>query len=195
MSKAQLVRLLQNAYSGERAAAFAYSGHAKAVTLEIESAEIKKIELEELDHRSRLLQMLIELDAKPRPSRELIFALIGKTISFFCWMGGILNLLNIGWYFSMYGAGKFESGNIVEYEIAAKYAWSLGYQQYVSSLLHMAEVEWDHEYYFRNNCLKSGWSRIIKTWPPPPARELIQKNFLEYCSSRPQLASSKITAL
>ena len=53
----------------------------------------------------------------------------------------------------MYGAGRLESGNIVEYEIAAGYARDCGSGDLIDCLLTMAEVEWEHEKYFRSRVL------------------------------------------
>ena len=75
---------------------------------------------------------------------------------------------------SMYGAGKLERGNIVEYEIAARYAVDCGYQQFVESLLEMAEIEWDHELYFRKKSEESRWSKYIRVWSEPPPRKSIR---------------------
>tara|TARA_B110001454_G_scaffold124375_1_gene116019 strand:- start:784 stop:1350 length:567 start_codon:yes stop_codon:yes gene_type:complete len=178
--KNKLIYLLQNAHAGEKAAAFAYNGHHRSLKNPIEIADLKKIEDEELDHRHRLHAMLLELESGPRPSRERLMSLVGKTISFLCILGGYLNIFNFGWFMSMYGAGKLEAGNVVEYEVAAQMAVDAGYPQFVASLLNMAEIEWDHELYFRNKSLESGWAKWISIWPKPPPRELIQRNYLKY---------------
>lgn len=167
--KSKLIRLLQNAHAGERAAAFAYNGHWRSVQGQ-ERDEIKKIEAEEWEHRDCLFGMLKELDATPRTSREILMAIIGSFIFIFCRLGGWLNVANFGWFCSMYGAGKLEQGNIVEYEIASNRAKDAGYNHFVDLLLHMAQVEWDHELYFRQKALQSKWSKYFKMWDAPPAR-------------------------
>lgn len=169
-SKNDLIRLLQNAYSGEKAAAYAYRGHALSVTDSTEQEEIRQIEQEEWDHRSCIGQMLASLNAKPRLRREIIMTLIGLTIYSLCRLGGWLNLGNFGWFMSMYGAGKLEQGNIIEYEVGARAAIACGEPRFVKDLIHMAEVEWDHEAYFRSKALTSKWSKILKMWTPPPPR-------------------------
>jgi len=179
-SKDKLICLLQNAHAGEKAAAYAYNGHHRSLNDQREIADLKKIEDEEWDHRRRLHAMLVELGSGPRARRERMMSLVGKTISFFCIIGGYLNIFNFGWFMSMYGAGKLESGNIVEYEVAAQIALDAGYPQFIASLLDMAEIEWDHELYFRTKCIESGWSKWISVWPKPPPRERIQKNYLQY---------------
>lgn len=174
--KPQLIRLLQNAHAGERAAAFAYNGHWRSVR-GAERTEIQKIEKEEWDHRAELFKMIKELGAKPRALREFGMMIVGVCIFTLCRLGDWLNVAGFGWYTSMYGAGKLERGNIVEYEVAARYAHEAGYPQFVECLLVMAEVEWDHELFFRSKCLKSNWRNYIKLWDPPPARAAIREQF------------------
>lgn len=171
--KSKLVYLLQNAHAGERAAAFAYNGHWRSVSGQ-EAIDIKKIEMEEWEHRSCLFGMLQELGARPRLMRELGMAMIGITIFTICRLAGWLNIANFGWFCSMYGAGKLEQGNIVEYEIAARYAHEGGYRHFIEPLLHMAEIEWDHELYFRQKALQSKWSKYFQIWETPPPREQIR---------------------
>jgi len=178
--KDKLIKLLQDAHAGEKAAAFAYSGHARSLKDAREIADLKKIENEEWDHRERLAIMLTELGSGPRATREFLMSLVGHTISSLCILGGYFNILNFGWFMSMYGAGKLECGNIVEYEVAAQYAFAAGYPQFAPSLLDMSEIEWDHEFYFRQKTFESKWSRRIAIWSAPPPRDLIQKNFLKF---------------
>jgi hypothetical protein len=47
----KLVKLLQLAYSAEKAAAFAYVGHAGSVRNQLEKTAIKQIEMDEWQHR------------------------------------------------------------------------------------------------------------------------------------------------
>ena len=56
----------------------------------------------------------------------------------------------------MYGAGRLESHNVKEYEDAADLAVVSGHPEFVECLLEMAEVEWDHEAYFRGK-VESHW--------------------------------------
>ncbi len=169
-AKSQLIRLLQNAYSGEKAAAYAYRGHALSVSDPTEKAELLKIEEEEWEHRRCIGDMLETLGASPRPCRELLMTLIGCVIFGLCRLGGWFNFFNFGWFMSMYGAGKLEQGNIIEYEIGAREAILCGEHQFVESLIEMAEVEWDHEFYFRKKAQSSKWTDVIRLWNPPPPR-------------------------
>lgn len=175
-TRQDLIRLLQNAYSGEKAAAFAYRGHARSVSSSMERDEITKIENDEWEHREGLLRMLSSLDAKPRVSREIAMTAVGILIYCLCRLGGFFNFLNFGWYMSMYGAGKLERSNIGEYEVAALMARACGQNQFVEDLIHMAEVEWDHEMYFRSKALTSKWSKMIPVWSLPPPRNFTRQN-------------------
>lgn len=164
-----LIAVLQNAYSGELAASKAYDGHGRSVSDPAEKAEIAKIRAQELEHRELVGRLLAELGAGPDARKERVMALIGETISFLCLIGG--------WFIPMYGAGRLEAGNIVEYEDAARYAAGAGQDGMVDCLLRMAEVEWDHEAYFRKKSLQSVWSRVIPLWPAPPPRADIRAGF------------------
>ena len=79
----------------------------------------------------------------------------------------------------MYGAGKLESRNVREYEVAARFARSCGPIEYVEPLLTMVEVAWEHEKYFRSQVLKSALGRRLAMWQPPPPKENIRISFTE----------------
>jgi demethoxyubiquinone hydroxylase (CLK1/Coq7/Cat5 family) len=136
-----LIHILQNAYSGEIAAAYAYRGHWKSLKASAEQVRIKEIEAEEWDHRERVGRWLYDLGAKPRRLREIVFWAIGRTLGFTCFLSG--------WFMPMYFAGRLESGNVVEYEDASRFAAELSMQVCVDDLLDMARVEAEHEVFFR----------------------------------------------
>lgn len=136
-----MIRILRNAYSGEIAAAFAYRGHWKSLKESAERTEIKKIEAEEWHHRERVGRWLETLEAKPNRVREKIFWTLGRSLGATCFLSG--------WFMPMYFAGRLESGNIVEYEVAAGFAKELGMEECVEDLLDMARVEAEHEAFFR----------------------------------------------
>jgi rubrerythrin len=140
--KDNLVRILQNAYSGEVAAAYAYRGHWKSLKEGSERESIKRIEEEEWDHRRRVGEWLEKLGAKPRPAREKVFWTIGRTLGVTCHLSG--------WFMPMYFAGRLESQNSAEYEEAAEFAKELGMDECVADLLDMARVEVEHEEFFRS---------------------------------------------
>lgn len=136
-----LIRILQNAYSGELAAAYAYRGHWKSLKDGAEREGIKKIEAEEWAHRENVGRWLEKLDAGPKNLREKAFRALGRTLGASCYVSG--------WFFPMYFAGRLESGNVKEYEDAAALAAELGMRECVDELMDMARVEAEHEIFFR----------------------------------------------
>ena len=164
----KLIKILQLAYSGELAAGFAYRGHWQSLRDAEDRARVKTIEEEEWHHRRLVGEMLKDLGAGPLRIRELRAKIVGRTLGFLCHVSG--------WFMPMYGAGKLESRNIVEYEIAARHARECGRDDYVDCLLTMAEVEWEHERYFRSCVLRHRWSKRITIWPEPPPKENIRNH-------------------
>ena len=165
-ARAALVRVLQHAYSGEKAAAYAYRGHWQSVSDPAEAARIREIEAEEWHHRELVGGILRELGAGPRRGRDIRAGVIGRTLGALCHLSG--------WFLPMYAAGRLESWNIVEYEDAARYAKGCGGERFLDCLLAMAEVEWEHEQYFRARVLSHPWQRLIKVWPAPPPKAKIR---------------------
>jgi rubrerythrin len=165
-SRQELVTLLQLAYSGELAAAHAYRGHAASVGDAEEKARIRVIEEEEWHHRRAVGKMLSELGSRPSRMRELRAAVIGRALGFACRISG--------WFAPMYGARKLESRNVREYETAARLALEAGCERYVDCLLTMAEVEWEHERYFRSKAESHRLSQFIRLWPAPPPKGSIR---------------------
>jgi hypothetical protein len=74
----------------------------------------------------------------------------------------------------MYGAGRLERHNIVEYEEAAIYARECGHEELIDCLLTMAEVEWEHERYFRSKAAGHRLTRVIRMWKPAPPKSSIR---------------------
>ena len=141
-ARENLIRILQNAYSGEVAAAYAYRGHWKSLKDSPEKERIKEIEAEEWDHRRRVGEWLEKLGAKPRSSREKVFWTIGRTLGLTCHASS--------WFMPMYFAGRLESQNSAGYEEAAEFAKQLEMDECVADLLDMSRVELEHELFFRN---------------------------------------------
>jgi hypothetical protein len=83
----------------------------------------------------------------------------------------------MGWLTPMYGAGKLESRNVREYETAARYARDCGQLDFIECLLEMAEVEWDHEHYFRACVTKHALGRRLPLWPQPPPKKSIRQSY------------------
>ena len=77
----------------------------------------------------------------------------------------------------MYGAGRLESRNIREYEAAARFAFKCGRLEFVECLLQMAEVEWEHEHYFRTQVCRHRFSKYIPLWHEPPPKGHIRESF------------------
>lgn len=158
--------LLQLAYSAELAAAYAYRGHWRSVADAGEKARIQQIENEELHHRRLVGEMLTKLDAHPRSAREIRATIVGRALGILCHLSG--------WLAPMYGAGRLESRNIREYETAARYALRCGHTEFIDCLLTMAEVEWEHERYFRSRVECHRWAKRLRLWPSPPPKETIR---------------------
>ena len=85
----QLIDLLKKAYSAEKAASFAYQGHAGSVKNPIEKAAIRQIELDEWNHRREVLQIMNQYGIQPSKYYEFRFHVVGKIISFSCYSLGI----------------------------------------------------------------------------------------------------------
>jgi demethoxyubiquinone hydroxylase (CLK1/Coq7/Cat5 family) len=135
-----LIEILQNAYSGELAAAYAYRGHWKSLTRQPEISKVQQIENEEWIHRRNVGRMLAELGARPSRIKEARLWIIGRSIGLICHL--------IGWFLPMYFAGRLESRNTEEYLNAAFYARELGLMNFIDELLVMSAVEKEHEVYF-----------------------------------------------
>lgn len=136
----QLVHILQAAYSGELAAAYAYRGHWKSLSNPAEREKIRQIEDEEWVHREKVGTMLESLGAAPVKTREARMWVTGRVIGLACHV--------TGWFLPMYFAGRLESSNVEEYECAASHARELGMIGFESDLHFMAGVEKEHEIFF-----------------------------------------------
>ncbi len=165
----KLTTILQLAYSGELAAAYAYRGHWQSVSGADERQSIRAIEEDEWRHRKLVGEILESLGSQANKARERRAAIIGRTLGFLCHV--------MGWFAPMYGAGRLESRNIVEYETAARYASDCGHAELIDCLLEMAEVEWEHEHYFRSRVLSHAWGRRLPIWQEPPAKDTIRLSF------------------
>jgi rubrerythrin len=168
-SSRNLIALLQLAYSAELAAAYAYRGHWRSVSNEDERVRIRQIENEEWHHRALVGEMIESLGARPSRQREIRACLIGWVLGLLCHV--------MGWLAPMYGAGRLESRNIGEYETAARHARDCGRDDFIDCLLAMAEVEWEHEKYFRSRVLVHPLGRRLSLWPMPPPKETIRESF------------------
>jgi len=137
-----LVDLLQRAYSGEKAAAFAYIGHAGSLRNREEKTAVKQIEDDEWGHRENVLTIMRKYDIPISGYYEIKFHIIGKIISSSCYV--------IGWFMPYFFAGKLESGNVCEYFVMMHHFHSLGIRDHDEILYEMGMKEKDHEVYFLN---------------------------------------------
>jgi rubrerythrin len=136
----KLVNLLRKAYSAEKAAAFAYIGHARSVKDHDEKTAIRRIEADEWGHRKVVLSIMQTHEIPVSKYYELKFHLIGKLISISCHV--------IGWFMPFYFAGRLESGNVCEYFRMMHYFDELGISEHHEVLYEMGIKEKEHEVYF-----------------------------------------------
>ncbi|MDX6268866.1 MAG: hypothetical protein QOD28_89 [Acidobacteriota bacterium] len=165
----ELIKILRLAYSGELAAAYAYRGHWRSLKDVATRERIREIESEEWQHRRLVGRMLEQLGARPNRVRELRAVVVGRTLGAMCHVSG--------WLLPMYGAGKLESRNINEYETAARHASRSGRAEFVDCLLRMAEVEWEHEKYFRALMTTHRLGARLPLWPIPAPKEAIRATY------------------
>ncbi len=164
-----LAQILQLAYSGELAAAYAYRGHWKSSLRKEDRERIREIEEEEWDHRRLVGEMLATLGQKISPLRELRAHCIGRTLGALCWI--------TGWLAPMIGAGALERRNVFEYITAAEFARDSGHEEWIDCLLEMAEVEWEHEAYFRGGVDRHWLGRHLPLWERPGQKADIRAQF------------------
>ncbi len=136
----ELVDLLKQAYSAEKAAAFAYIGHAKSLKGAEAKDAVKQIEMDEWGHRHEVLEIMNEYDIPISKYYEIRFHLIGRIISASCYI--------IGRFMPFYFAGRLESGNVCEYFRMKQYFNGLGIAVHDKVLYDMGIKEKEHEVYF-----------------------------------------------
>jgi hypothetical protein len=140
LAHSQLADLLQQAYSAEKAAAFAYQGHAGSVKDPNEKKAIRQIEQDEWNHRKEVLKIMTRYDVPVSTYYENRFHIIGKIISWSCYV--------IGWFMPFYFAGRLESGNVCEYFRMKQYFNAMGITDHDQVLYEMGIKEKEHEQYF-----------------------------------------------
>jgi hypothetical protein len=146
----ELIDLMKKAYSAEKAAAYAYIGHARSVKKKEEKIAIRQIELDEWNHREQVLQMMNYYGIQPSKWYEIRFAIIGRLISASCHI--------IGWFMPYFFAGKLESGNVCEYFRMMQFFNGLGIHKWDVDLYEMGMKEKEHEVYFLH---KSEESKLL----------------------------------
>jgi rubrerythrin len=140
-----LVELLQRAYSAEKAAAFAYIGHAASLKKPTDKAAVKQVEEDEWGHRRNVLVIMQQYDIPV----SRYYDIIGRVISASCHV--------IGWFMPYFFAGKLESGNVCEYFVMMQYFHSLGIKEHDGILYEMGIKEKEHEFYFLEQIKESKW--------------------------------------
>ena len=135
-----LVKLLQKAYSGEKAAAFAYIGHARSLRDPAAKAAVRQIEEDEWKHRENVLGLMRRYDVPVSRWLEVKLHIIGRIISASCHV--------IGRFMPFFFAGKLESGNVCEYFVMMRHFHSLGIHEHDAMLYEMGMKEKEHEMYF-----------------------------------------------
>ena len=180
-----LVRLLQQAYSAERAAAFAYVGHASSLHDPVARAAVKQIEDDEWEHRRHVREIMRHYDVPVSRWFEVKYWLIGKVISGSCHV--------IGWFMPYFFAGKLESGNVCEYFVMMHHFHSLGIREHDVILYEMGMKEKEHEVYFLDQIRTSRWLPCFEkifSWGPGASRndvDLLNKHPLaeshRYCAN------------
>ena len=137
-----LVKLLQRAYSGEKAAAFAYIGHARSLRNPAAKAAVRQIEEDEWKHRENVLGMMRRYEVPVSRWLEVKLHIIGRIIAASCYV--------IGRFMPFFFAGKLESGNVCEYFVMMRHFHSLGITEHDQMLYEMGMKEKEHEVYFLN---------------------------------------------
>lgn len=142
LNNPELTDLLRKAYSAEKAASFAYQGHAASVKDTEEKASIRQIEMDEWEHRKEVLAIMQQYDIPVSRWYEFKFYVIGKVISVSCHF--------LGWFMPFYFAGKLESGNVCEYFRMMHLFYKMGITEHNEILYEMGIKEKEHEIYFLN---------------------------------------------
>lgn len=136
----ELVKLIQLAYSAERAAAFAYVGHANSLKDPAEKEALSEIEADEWVHRADLLQIMRQYDIPVSRWYEIRFWITGRIIGAACHL--------IGWFMPYYFAGRLESGNVCEYFRMMHFFEEVGITEHHDMLYGMGITEAKHEAHF-----------------------------------------------
>ncbi|MBL0316051.1 MAG: hypothetical protein IPP69_09800 [Flavobacteriales bacterium] len=145
----ELIDLLQRAYSAEKAAAFAYQGHAASLRNKEEKTRIHEIENDEWIHRKEVLEIMNVYEIPVSRWYEVKFYLIGKAIHVSCFI--------IGRFMPFYFAGSLESGNVCEYFRMKQFFNSRGIRKHDQILYDMGMKEKEHEVYFLQKIKHDPW--------------------------------------
>ena len=150
----QLIDALRKAYSAERAASYAYIGHAGSLRDPGAKTAIRKIEQDEWDHRRNVLVIMCQYQIPVSRFYEWKYALIGRVIGLSCYM--------IGRFMPYFFAGKLESGNVCEYIVMMRYFNELGITEHDAVLYEMGIKEKEHEVYFQQVIEDEPWLPLFE---------------------------------
>jgi len=145
----QLIDALRKAYSAERAASYAYIGHAGSLHDSEAKAAIRQIEQDEWDHRRNVLAIMRRYQIPVSRYYEWKYAIIGRVIGLSCYL--------IGRFMPYFFAGKLESGNVCEYIVIMRYFHELGITEHDAVLYEMGIKEKEHEVYFQDVIKDEAW--------------------------------------
>ncbi len=157
----KLVKSLRTAYSAEKAASFAYIGHAGSLKAPEEKSAVRQIEQDEWDHRVHVLAIMQQYDIPVSKWYEIKYHIIGKIIGWSCYV--------IGRFMPFFFAGKLESGNVCEYFVMLRYFHELGITEHDQILYEMGIKEKEHEDYFLNIIKDEKWLPLFEkifSWGP-----------------------------
>ncbi len=154
LDDARLIRSLQLAYSAERAAAFAYIGHARSLSNQQERESVQDIENDEWQHRAEVRSIMDEYNIRVSRWLEFKFFLIGRFISASCFV--------IGRFMPYFFAGKLESGNVCEYFVMIHRFHALGITRHDHVLFEMGMKEKQHEVYFLEMIKNAKWLPLFE---------------------------------
>jgi len=150
----ELVNSLRLAYSAEKAAAFAYVGHAGSLKDPDEVSAVQQIEQDEWDHRAHVLALMKQYDIPISRWYEIKYWWIGKTISAACYV--------IGRFMPYFFAGKLESGNVCEYFVMIHHFHSLDITEHDEILYEMGVKEKEHEVRFLEMIKDARWLPLFE---------------------------------
>jgi len=112
-NRRKLIALLQLAYSGELAAAYAYRGHWNSVRDANQRDSIQSIEEDEWRHRELVGEMLTSLAAAPEKWRELRATITGRVLGLLCvtsWGGWPQCTAQASWRAGTYESTRWPRG-------------------------------------------------------------------------------------
>lgn len=149
-----LFNSLRKAYSAERAASFAYIGHAGSLKNPDEITAVQQIEQDEWEHRAHVLKIMEHYAIPVSKWYEFKFYSIGKFIGYSCYV--------IGRFMPYFFAGKLESGNVCEYFVMIHHFHSLDITEHDEILYEMGVKEKEHEVYFLEMIQDALWLPLFE---------------------------------